>query len=188
MHKKIVNVLSLFFIAGLSISSYGGRFGVSGFLGYYSVNDSIYKETYGNGNLMYGGSISLGIATKLEVRAGVYYFQDLGAMTFTEEEIKFVFIPLDLSLRYKIIETNRLSPYIGAGIDLCFYKESLPERFQEVSETAVGFHAEVGTYVRLFRGFHLDINARYLKADVEPYEERIGLGGFRVGIGLEYRF
>ncbi len=188
MHKTNICVLSVFFMTVLSIFSYGGNFGISGFLGLYSVNDSIYKDTYGNGNLMCGGSFSLRIVKKLEVRAGAYYFRDLGEMTITEEEIKFVLIPIELSLRYIIIGTNRIIPYIGAGVDLCFYKESLPERFQEVSEATVGFHAEIGTYVSLFRGFQLDINARYLKADVEPFEEKIGLGGPRVGIGFEYRF
>jgi opacity protein-like surface antigen len=73
-------------------------------------------------------------------------------------------------------------------MDFCSYKENVPERLGDVSESTTGFHAEVGSYLDVMRGFFLDLNIRYLKATVEPFDEKINLGGLRVGLGFGYRF
>jgi len=38
------------------------------------------------------------------------------------------------------------------------------------------------------RKFHLDINFRYFKAGIEPFDEKRETGGFRAGVGVEYSF
>jgi hypothetical protein len=187
--KKIMAItFSLFLMMSLSSPALGQMFKIGSHVNYYSPKDSIYKEVYGKGGPMFGVSLSRNIFWKIEIRAEVNYFQDKGGMTLTEEEVKFTLMPIVVGTRVRVIETNRLSAYIGAGFDFCLYKEDLPDRFDDVSESATGYHFEVGTYVYLFRGFYGDIQIRYLKLDAEPFEERIKLGGLRAGVGIGYRF
>jgi outer membrane protein W len=60
---------------------------------------------------------------RLELRAEANYFRDKGEMTKTKEEITFTIIPIVLGVRYKVLEFNRLSPYLGAGVDFIFTKK-----------------------------------------------------------------
>lgn len=188
MKKVIAITFTLFLIASLSSPALAQNFKIGSHVNYYSPQDSIYKEVYGKGGPMFGTSLSRNVFWKIEIRAEVNYFQDKGGMTITEEEVKFTLMPIVLGARVRAIETNRLSAYLGAGLDFCPYKEDLPDRFEDVSESATGYHIELGAYVYLFRGFYGDINIRYLKLDVEPFEEKIKLGGLRAGVGIGYRF
>jgi opacity protein-like surface antigen len=172
---------------GLSRNALAKGFQAGFSLNYYSPNDSFYKDTYGKGNFMFGGSLSYKTKIRLEFRAEVNYFRDKGEMTVTKEEIKFTIVPIVLGLRFKIIDKN-LSPYLGAGIDFYSYKEKYPERFEDVSESTTGFHAEIGSYMNITPRIHLDLNVRYIKADAESFDEKIKLGGLKAGIGIGYSF
>lgn len=184
----MIMTLAIFLMTSLSSPALAQTFKIGSHVNYHSPTDSIYKEVYGKGGPMYGASLSGNVFWKIEIRAEVNYFQDKGRMTLTEEEVKFTLTPIVVGMRVRMIETNRLSAYLGAGFDFCPYKEDLPDRFEDVSESAIGYHIEVGTYVYLFRGFYGDIHIRYLRLDAEPFEEKIKLGGLRAGIGIGYRF
>lgn len=187
--KKIMAItFTLILMIGLSSPALAQIFKVGGHVNYYSPEDSIFKEIYGTGGPMFGASLSVNLIWRIEVRAEANYFQDKGRMTITEEEITFTLTPIVVGIRFRVIQTNKLSIYLGAGVDFCSYKEKLPERFEDVSESAVGPHVEVGTYLYLPHKFYAEINIRYLKLDDEPFGERIKLGGLRAGIGIGYRF
>lgn len=160
------------------------RAGVS--LGYYSVADSIFKETYGSGNLICGGFCSYTVIENFELRGEISYFHDSGEMTLTKETIEFSMIPIVLGARYRIVDEYKLSPYVGAGLDFYFFKERA--RIGDTSDTTTGFHIEGGSYLALGQRFHIDLNLRYVKANAKPFDETINLGGFRVGIGVGYSF
>jgi opacity protein-like surface antigen len=174
---------------GLSHFALAEGFKVGLSFNHYSPQDSIYKDIYGKGNLMLGGSLSYEIKTiiKLELRAEANYFQDKGEMTATKEEISFTLVPIAVGLRFRVID-KKVSPYLGAGVDFCSYKEKLPERFEQVSELKVGFHVETGSYLNLTKRFHIDLNVRYVKVDANPFDETIKLGGLRAGIGIGFSF
>jgi len=157
-------------------------------LGYYYPSDSVFKDVYGSGNLMFAGSASLDLTKKLEIKAEYNLFRDKGEMTITEEELTFSINTVLLGIRYNIFKSKNLNPYLGAGVDFISYKEDYPERFEDVSDSCTGFHVEVGNYFSIGRKFHLDLNLRYIKADAEPFEEELGLGGIRFGIGIEFLF
>lgn len=188
MKNSMTVILVLFFIVILSNYGLAEDFKAGGSLNYYSVTDSIYKDTYGKGNLMFGCSLSYEVIRKLELRAEANYFRDKGGMTKTKEEITFTIIPIVLGVRYKVLELNRLSPYLGAGVDFYFYKEDVPPRFEDVLDSTTGFHIEVGSYVNVIHGFYLDLNVRYIRANAKSDDETIKLGGFRAGIGMGYCF
>ena len=159
---------------------------MGGSIGYYSVADSIYKDTYGSGNLIYDGSLSYDLLRHFEIRGEVGYFKDKGQLTLTREEIKFSMIPVVLGMRAKLVKIKELSPYLGAGVDFYSFKERA--RLGDTSGSTTGFHIEAGSYIALGRRFYMDLNLRYVKADAKPFDETIRLGGWRAGVGVGYSF
>ena len=188
MKKIMVVTFTLLLMMSLSSPALAQAFKVGGYVNYYSPQDSVYKDVYGKGNLMFGASLSCNLFWKIEIRAEANYFKDKGGMTITEEEVKFSLIPIVVGIRVRVIQNKKMSIYLGAGVDFCSYKEKLPERFEDVSESATGPHAEVGTYLYLPHRLYMDINLRYLILNVEPSEEKIKLGGWKAGIGVGKRF
>jgi len=182
--KHVWSVLACLLV--LYLNGLGEGFRAGGAISYYSVADSIYQDTYGSGNLIFDASLSYDLLSYLEIRGEVGYFKDRGETTLTREEITFSMIPVVIGLRAKLLTTGRFSPYLGAGIDFCSFKESA--RLGDTSDSAVGFHLEAGSYIDLGRSFHLDLNLRYVKADAQPLDETIKLGGWRAGVGVGYSF
>jgi len=183
---RIVLILGLLIL--LSQSTLAGDFKIGVSLNYYSVSDSIYKDTYGSGNLMFGAYLNYELFRFLEIMAEANYYQDKGEMTLTKEEMKFTLTPLVLAIRGKLPNMKTSTPYLGVGLEYYLYKEDLPDRFEDVSESTVGFHAEAGVYVNVLKSLFLDLNFRYIKADAKPFDETIKLGGLRAGLGIGFRF
>lgn len=187
--KKITFLLtSILTLMILSHPAFSQKLKAGGALNYYTVTDSIYEDVYGKGNLMFGGSLSYEVLKRLELRAEANYFKQKGEMTLTQEEITLTLIPIVLGTRVYFFEFTQLSIYLGTGINFYAFKERLPDRLGDVSESTIGYHLEAGTYVNIFRKVYLDVNFRYIKADAKPYEETINLGGFRAGIGIGFQF
>jgi len=186
MNKKVlIFILSSFLIFPSILLAESIR--VEGCLNYYSVSDSIYKDIYGSGNIMFGGSIGYEVINKLELRGEFNYYQDKGEMTLTKEEITFTIIPLVFGLRYQLVK-NKVNPYLGAGLSYYTYKEKLPSRFGNVSDSTLGYHFEGGAYFNLTKNIFIDLNFRYTIANAESEDETIKLGGFRAGFGIGYSF
>lgn len=182
--KQVLRILAYLLI--FTLYSSAGALRVGGSIGYYSVADSIYRDTYGSGNLIYDVSLSYDLWRNFEIRGEVSYFKDRGEMTLTQEEIKFSMIPVVIGLRVKLVQIKKLSPYLGTGIDFYSFKERA--RLGDTSDSTVGFHIEGGTYIALGQKFRLDFNLRYVKADAQPFDETIKLGGWRAGVGVGYSF
>jgi len=162
------------------------RIGVSA--GYYVPSDSAYKDLYGQGNLMFGGSFSFELIRKFEVRVDGGYFQDSGKMNLTKEDLRLSLLSGGLGVRLRFVDAKLLRPYVGGGLAIYAYKEDLPSRLADVSKTAVGLQGEAGTYVSLTQRISLDVNFRYVFMNVKPVDEAVKLGGIRVGLGIVYQF
>ncbi|NIM89952.1 MAG: outer membrane beta-barrel protein [Candidatus Aminicenantes bacterium] len=184
---KIFTIV-LMALASLSIYSFGLGFRIGGSVNYYSVEDPIFKDTYGEGNLMYGISFSFEAIKKFELRAEANYFREQGKMTLTEEEITFTLRPVILGLRIKLVDVKMVSVYLGGGAGYYSYIENLPDRFEDIEESTIGYHAEAGVYVNVVPKFFLDFSVRYTIANAEPFDETIKLGGIRAGIGFGLSF
>jgi opacity protein-like surface antigen len=182
--KRVLTAALFLFVVALPCSARGLR--VGGSIGYYSVADSVYKDTYGSGNLMYGVFLGHDLLRILEIRGEVSYFWDKGETTLTKEKIELSMIPVVIGVRIKPIEAKKLSPYVGAGVDFYSFKEKA--RLGNTSGSTTGFHIEGGSYIGLGQRFCLDLNLRYARAEAQPFDEKIGLGGWRAGLGLGYSF
>ena len=183
MKKSLAFLFALLFFGSLILAK---EFSVGASVGYYSIADSTFKQTYGSGSLIYCGFFSYVVGHNIELRGEISYFHDRGEMTLTKETIEFSMIPVVLGARYKIVDIYHLSPYIGAGFDFYSFKESA--RIGDTSDSTVGFHIEGGCAVALGESFFFDLSLRYIKADAEPYDEIIRLGGFKVAVGVGYSF
>jgi len=182
--KPVLCVLTILFVF-VPYSS-GEGFKTGGAIGPYFVVDSIYKDTYGSGSLIYEGFLSYELSRRLEIRAAVGYFKDKGEMTLTREEITFSMVPVVVGMRVKLAKWAKLDPYLGLGVDFYSFKERA--RLGDTSGSTTGFHLEGGSYVALGQRFYVDINLRYVKADAQPLDEVIRLGGWRAGVGMGYSF
>lgn len=182
--KKILIITAVILLFTLFTRAEKLRLGASS--GYYSVQDSIYKETYGSGNFMYGIFIAYNLTKGLEFRGEAGYFKDSGKTGITKEEMEFSIIPVVAGIRYLIIKIKSLKPYIGVGVDFYFFKEKV--RLGDTSDSTTGFHIETGSYISLGRRLFIDLNFRYVNAEAKPYDEKINLGGFRTGIGVGFSF
>lgn len=183
--KKIEFMFAVLMLLVVLIQySFAENFKLGGSFNYYAVTDSVFNEVYEEGGLMFGGSLSYEPIKRLEIRSEANYYQAKGEMTFTKEEVTFTIIPIVIGLRVWIVEIKKFKPYLGAGINFYSYKEELPERFEDISESTTGFHFEGGTYLNLAKMFYLDFNFRYISATAE----NIKLGGPRIGIGIGIHF
>lgn len=185
--KKSLGALFGLLLLAMAIPADSGSLRISASLDYYSLQDSLYKDIYGSGNLMMGGSLNYVFIRRFEVRAEAAYFLDKGTMTATQEELKFRLVPLLFGVRFRFLQ-KKFSPYLGAGMGSYSYKEYYPERFGNVSDSTFGYHLESGGYYDLASRLFLDFNVRYTKADADAYDMTVKLGGFKIGIGIGYRF
>lgn len=156
---------------------------------YYHITDTLYKDVYSGGSIMINSFLSFELIKKLELRAEANYFKKKGKTPYKGEPVTLILTPLVAGMRFRIVDTDPVSPYLGAGITYLLYNEDVPESFgEDVSESTIGFLGEAGVYFHLGKKFLLDINLRYVKADAEPFGEKRELGGFRAGLSVEYRF
>lgn len=150
----------------------------------YNLSDERYQRVYGSGTVM--PSLSLSFGKRLyEFRLETEFFRKTGNMTVTREEVKLSITPIIVGGRFKFFNF-KLKPYIGAGIGFYVYKESLPERFEEVSGVSEGFHAELGLDYSLSNRISFNFNVRFITAKIKDTE--VNLGGISIGFGAAYNF
>ena len=187
--KKFMIVAFILIFSLTPFQAFGKGFKAGAYMTYYSVNDSAFKDAYGTGSMMFGASLSANLENRWELRGEINYFSAKGEMTLSKEEITYTFMPIVAGLRFRVFDTKRISPYLGTGVNFCSYKEKIPERFGgEITGSKTGFHGEIGTYIYISQYFQLDFNLRYTVAKIEVLDKERELGGFRAGVGVEYRF
>ena len=161
------------------------KFRVGGSAAYYIPQEAAYKSIYGTGNLMLGVILGLDVTKRLEFRAEFNHFRDKGAMTINKEGLTFTNQFIIAGLRFRVVNTRLLSPYLGLGIGSCSYKEQYPARLGDVSGRADCSHAELGNYLQMLKNIRLDFNLRYI---ISRSSADIKLGGWRTGIGVDLAF
>lgn len=188
MKKSFVGLSTLILVFVLIQPVFSGPLRLGLTAGYYMPSDSAYKDLYGQGNLMFGGSFGFELIRKLEIRLEGGYFQDSGKMNLTGEDLKLSFFAGSLGARFRFVDGKALQPYVGAGVAMYSYKEDLPARLEDVSKTAVGVQGETGIYYALSTKVLLDLNFRYVFMNTKPLNESVKLGGIRAGLGVIFQF
>jgi hypothetical protein len=187
MNKYAKYAIVAAFTALLTPSAFSGLIKAGVTAGYYMPADSVLKEIYGKGGLMIGGFASYEPIRKIEIRGEYNYFRAKGEMTLMHDPIVLTLTPIVIGARYRLL-SGKICPYLGAGIDFMSYKEELPERMGNVSDSTTGFHAEGGIYLNLISALFIDLNVRYVSAELMSFGEKVKLGGIRAGVALGYSF
>jgi hypothetical protein len=158
------------------------------FMGPYAVSDALFKEVYPQGsNTIRGILLSSSIVAGIDFYAQIKAYYKTGALTFTQEETKFLMIPLSLGLRYEA-PTNYVIPYVGGGADFYFYYESNP--IGTTLNVATGTHVLGGIYIEFGKSFPLRLNGmlKYTWVTATESGQSIQLGGFEYGGGIAIVF
>jgi hypothetical protein len=169
-------------IVVFSLPAFPVTFGLKGI--YFSPADKTFKDVYGGGP-MYGAEIGIKIVGGLSFWISGGYYAKNGILTYTKEETKLTIIPVGGGLRYEFL-TGAVSPYLGAGANYYFYKESNP--IGRVDKGGVGFVGRAGVVVRITRWFLIDLNAGYSYCRFKPADFTVNIGGIEGGAGLTFSF
>ena len=194
MKKTLVVFSLLFLFAGTVGARAEGKkeMGVGIVGGAYAIQDSVFREIYGETSFFLGGDLSLDlplVGLPTDVFFNFKYLEDKGKASYTEEEIKLRIISYTFALRY-IVNLNRFRLFLGPGVDFLTYRERYPETFPvgSVDGSTVGFHLQAGTYIDLASSLSLKLFFKYNWAETEEGFGRVNLGGTELGIGVIYRF
>ncbi|MFW6123964.1 MAG: hypothetical protein ACOC5G_01970 [Acidobacteriota bacterium] len=159
-------------------------------MGSYRVSSDRFKEIFENPNSVTGVEGSYLFPTSghvigfsFEVRG----FSKTGHSTVTNQNTFFSLTPLTLTGKY-ITFLHDFTPYLGAGIDLFFYKEE--SHLSLVSGSTPGFHIEGGIYYQppLFQFIKIKAALRISRAIASENDIKINLGGLEFGLGILYCF
>ncbi len=160
--------------------------------GYSAFQDSVFKETYGEGGVFFKIEYSfiLPIDVKsIDIWTSFNYFKKTGETTFTKEDLELRITTFSLAVRY-LKKMSKFTPFAGAGIDYIVYKEMLPEEFTvgSVSGSDTGFHIQGGTYFDILPSLSLKAHIKYVWSKTTKGEITVNLGGIEYGLGLVFRF
>ncbi len=189
MRRGIVGTaFSIVLLVFLSASAAGSvNIGFHG--GFKFATDTLYKEIYGSSNPSFGVIAGIDLFWRFQLVGEYNYIRDKGEMTISGEEITLTNQSWNIGLRAWVFTFSRSTVYIGFGAAGYSYAEDLPDRFEDFKDKKTGFYIELGDYYPLIGSrVFLDLNIKYEKVDVEPFNDKIGLGGIKTMIGLRVYF
>lgn len=157
------------------------------FLGSYSIQEPRFKEVYEKGGGIQGILLSSSLLYNFDFYTEIKAFYKVGKLTYTQEETKFLLVPVSLGVRF-VFPSQIVLPYIGVGGDVYFYYENNP--IGTVLNMAKGYHILGGAYLQLGKNFPILLNAKlkYTVAKAKENNLNIELGGLEYGIGLAFSF
>jgi len=160
-------------------------------LGKYTVSDDQFDMIFGASGAIYGFELSrilwnhrnLNFALSFDVRR----FARVGSSTVSNEETKFTLVPLTFSGMF-LWNTRYIVPFIGAGFEICNYKEEA--RNIEISGSSTGPQFQLGLFFKIPSLESLSIKLYMKRTSVTAIEEdvEIDLGGFEFGVGISFSF
>jgi opacity protein-like surface antigen len=163
----------------------------------YMINDKNLKSFYHHSqrNLL-GFEASIHTVYNIDVWASYRTYFDEAKTTFYEKTDKFQINAASVGLQYRPIRWKFLEPFVGAGLDLYSYKETLEEGSDVAgaSGNATGFYVQTGTYVDIYKFIALTAFYRYnsvKKTLANPLPDgstSLDLGGHEFGVGIVVRF
>ena len=153
---------------------------------FYSSNNSLFNEFYGNRNFMFTAQTGFSLVKFLELRAEVGHLKTSGEMSISKEDLGFSLQSLSFGLRLNI-KINKFRPYLGAGMIRLKAKEDYPDRFEDVSASYQGQYAEAGTYFAFAERLYTELNICYSSVDTPEFMES-SLGGIRAGLSFGLQF
>lgn len=157
---------------------------------YLSPADTNFKDTYGSGVFFPEVKLNYKVFNNISVWAGFGLLSANGETPGLGEEAKSTQNIISFGLGYSGDFTPKLGYKAEAGAAYFSYKEEAMG--VEISDSAIGFRADVGIIYNITGTFFAEITAGYLSAGdtltVFGEDVDIDLGGFKAGIGVGIRF
>lgn len=143
--------------------------------GYFMAKDEDLKDLYGSGNMIFGANMSYFVKPEFELLSGINFYSDEGKTTLTEEDIELNLTHLRIGGYYHF-NPEGLDPIVGAGLDICWVKETNP--IADFDDSSIGWFAGTGVQTMLIPDIKASVDFLYSSADSEGDLGDIALGGF----------
>ncbi len=186
--KRIAPALLLLLALAASAWSFDGEIGL--LYGFRTLKNSDLRGVFGTGNVAVPAvavrvsrTASLGLAYEAGYsrEAEIGLFGDLFSLSVSGFEI---FYKQEWPL-------GRLTPYLKIGPGLALYKIHIASPFltaYNVKGRDISFQIALGMSVRIVKRVALTLEGKYGVLWIDPYDDRIDLGGFRLLGGLTFGF
>lgn len=152
--------------------------------GYFMPSETEFKNIYGSGPV-FGAELRFGkkqLAGWLEGS----FFSRSGELSYTLEETKVTIMSVEGGALWRF-KTEKIAPYIGAGVGYYQFKET-SDALGEAKQSKAGFCGIAGATLTLGKSLLFDCRLKYNSCSVEPADYKIKIGGLTAGIGLGIRF
>jgi len=214
--SKVLFTSLVFFILGTAMTlpataqdqgqvqnSWQPRFRAGIYFEGYMINDKNLVDFYHHSQKnLFGFEASVHTVKNIDVWASFRIYRDETKTTFYEKTDKFRINAASIGLLYRPIRWKLLEPFVGAGLDIYSYKETVEEGsdIAGASGNAMGFHIQTGTYVDIYKFrsgkvllagkvFYRYNGVKKTLFDPLPDGSKsIDLGGHEFGAGIMVRF
>jgi hypothetical protein len=189
MKKRIIGITFLIILMGILPSAANASVNIGMYGGFKFAGDALYIDLYGSSSPSFGLCGGINLFWRLQLVGEYNFSSDKGKMSVSEEEITFSNQSWSVGLRIWIATIMKNKPYVGGGVTEFSFEEDLPDRFDDFRDKKVGFYLELGDYYPLIGSkVYLDLNIKYVKVDVQPYDDKISLGGLKTTLGVRFYF
>ncbi|MDD8027773.1 MAG: hypothetical protein PHI34_14825 [Acidobacteriota bacterium] len=185
--KRILPAGFLMLALAASAWSFDGEIGF--LYGFRTLKNSDLRGVFGTGTVAvptvtirvsHTGSIGLAYEAGYKQEAEVGLFGDLFSLSVSGFEL---FYRQEWPL-------GRLTPYLKVGPGLSLYKISIDSPFltaYDVKGSDISFHVALGLRAEIIKRVYLSAEVKYGVLWIDPYDDKIDLGGFRAMAGLGFR-
>ncbi len=160
--------------------------------GYFYPTSKKFREIYRDGGPEVELELSKTFKKDWMAWANVNYFERSGHSIGFHDKTTINMVPVSFGFKYLYPICNfPINPYLGGGVTYTFINVKNDADFvkRHVTKSGVGFVVKSGMYVDLCYGLILDIFADYYYQKIHFYSKNNeDVGGFKMGLGLGYKF
>lgn len=164
-----------------------GKIKLGAHVSYTKMFSSNFEDVYGR-MTGFGLDLSYALSKSLDIWASVAYSTKSKDPDFSEEEMKFRYLPICLDLRYYLYKSSKFDFFAGAGLSVFPFEDVNP--IQNVKDTAIGANVLAGTYYHLTDKLMLQMTLRFnlVKKAIENADNELEMNGAELLFGLSYNF
>jgi len=149
-------------------------------------NDSLLKEIYGEGDVVYGLKLGVHIWNGFYVFVSGMQYKTVGETTQLGDITRLVINPVNLSLRYTM-PLRTFNPYMQFGYTHLYFTEE--SAIHTTEDDGNGFSLVTGVEIQLSKRFILDLGLRYSSVKIQiqvsdELSEEFDLGSFQIGLSF----
>lgn len=177
---KKIGLLSIFLLLSV-MTLQGGIVKIGAFAGYFGTADNQLKDTYSEGDVVYGVKLGFRVYKGLSIWLSGSQFKSTGETSLLGDITTLTLNPIDLSLRYTF-RLGFFNPYLEGGFTYIYYNEQ--SDIGDEKGEGRGYFLSVGGEIKLSQRFSIEIGAKISRSKVSPKNFDVELGGTQAGMSL----